>query len=112
MCDALREVLLLSGFLVTCAGNGLVANALAVAEAYDILLSDIRLPGMDGITLARRLLKRPCPPQIILLTSYPEWKVYEEAADVGVAAILCKPVNLHQLVRIVDAIARRPRPAA
>lgn len=112
MRDALREFLLLSGFLVSAVGDGQEADVLATRQDFDVLLCDIRLPGLDGISLARRVRMRSRPPHVILLTAYPEWKVYDEATGVGVAAVITKPVNLQELAKMVESIARTPRTAA
>src|ERR1051326_7284670 len=93
MREALREILELSGFTVTTAKDG-TEGAAALADRYDVVLSDVRVPGQSGLALARSLRHRSDAPQVILITAYPEWKVYEEAAEAGAAAVEAKAVRL------------------
>ena len=112
MREAIREVLQMSGFIVHTAADGDEAALLALADAFDVLLSDIRLPGQSGIALARSLKGRAHPPKIILITAYPEWKVYEEATVAGAAAVISKPLDLFKLAGVVQEVARSGNPAA
>ena len=73
------------------AENGFVA--LAQNETYipDIVLLDIRMPGMDGIEAANILCKRDTPPAIIFTTAYDEYAL--DAFDANAIAYLLKPIR-------------------
>jgi DNA-binding response OmpR family regulator len=101
---AVREILLMNGLIVNTAADGLAASELASHEDYDVVVTDIRLPKMDGLELSRTLRTKLHPPQVILITAYPEWKVYQEAYAIRVSDILCKPLNLKALAaRVISA---------
>lgn len=105
----------LRGLLSDCAGDlpnlvvgeaatGAAAlNALAEAET-DVVLLDIRMPGMDGIEVARRLAEREHAPAVVFVTAYDGHAV--SAFEVQARDYLLKPVRLD---RLVEAL-RRVRP--
>lgn len=78
---------------------------------FDILLLDIQMPGMDGITLARRLRQRGGQLAIIFITAFSDHM--DQGYDVGALHYLLKPVNEQKLTRTLDraleALARRRR---
>jgi two-component system response regulator AtoC len=82
---------------VLAADNGAAALELLGEHPVEILLSDVRMPGMDGITLLQRALAR-CPGLLcILLTAYGNVETAVEAMKLGAYDFLMKPVNLDHL---------------
>lgn len=79
-------------------------EALAVFEAHqpEIVISDIRMAGMDGLALSRELLRRRRETRIILLSAYSEFAYAREALHLGVFAYELKPVKVGELVRRVE----------
>ena len=61
----------------------------------DVVLADVRMPGMDGLQLARRLQAMDTPPALIFTTAYPEHAL--SAIEAGAAAYLLKPVRREKL---------------
>lgn len=106
---AIRDVLMMRGHLVNTAQNGVAAAAMAADDDYDVLITDIRLPGMSGIDLVQNIRRSSRPPQIIVITAYPEW--YKEAQVAGAGRILRKPLNLAMLANIVEESAAGRKPA-
>jgi len=76
------------------------AQVLIESVAYDLVLLDIRMPGMGGLELARSLTDRPCGPAVIFTTAYPDHAV--EAFDLQAADYLVKPFDAPRLRRAVD----------
>ena len=106
MREALRQILELSGFHVRTAADGTEGGTLASSDVYDVILSDVRLPGQSGIALARSLRGQADPPRIVLLTAYPEWKVFAEAEAAGACEVITKPVDLFKLATLIHELAR------
>jgi len=71
------------------------------AEEFDAVLLDIRMPGLDGMELARVLERFSCPPAVIFVTAHETHAL--EAFEVGAAGYLLKPVDAARL----DAVLRR-----
>ena len=89
------------------AGDGEVAYSMIQKERPDILITDIRMPFMDGLTLSR-LVKAEFPnTEIILLTGYEDFEYAKEAIRIGVASYLSKPISGDNLLAEIDAVAKR-----
>ena len=99
MRGAIREILVMSGFHVDVAEDGEAALRLADRGDYDVLVTDLRLPKLSGIEVARRIRMRPRPPRMVLITAYPDW--YESARDDGESVIIRKPLSLRTLAQVV-----------
>ncbi len=91
------------------AANGVEALALLEREAVDLILTDIRMPVMDGVELARHVGRLPRPPAVIFTTAYDEYAV--RAFELAAVDYLLKPVRAARLAEAV-AKARRVRPPA
>jgi DNA-binding NtrC family response regulator len=93
---------------VVLAENGLQALEILDQRAVDIVLSDVRMPGMDGMTLLRRVLARSPQPLFILLTAYGSIENAVEATKLGAYDFLTKPVNLpHLELKLKQALRSR-----
>jgi len=86
--------------------TGEEAVDLIVETSPDLAIMDIRMPGMDGISAARRIMEiHPVP--IIMLTAYSERELVKAATDAGAFAYLIKPVSEQDLMPAIDmAISR------
>lgn len=84
-------------YTVHLAENAKSALELLEAHPVDAVLTDLRMPGMDGLTLVRRVLARDPQPVCILLTAYGSVETAVEAMKNGAYDFLTKPVNLDRL---------------
>jgi two-component system response regulator AlgR len=89
------------------AENGLVALEQTEQHAPDIVLLDIRMPGMDGIETANRLAQIDTPPAIIFITAYDEYAL--AAFDSQAVAYLLKPVRKEKLNKALQSAQRLNR---
>ena len=90
-------------YAVAEAENGQRALEWLETHSADVVLSDLRMPGMDGLTLLSRLLGRDPKPVLILLTAYGNIETAVEAMKRGAYDFLAKPVDLDRL----DLLLRR-----
>ena len=86
--------------IVGTAMDGVTVVAMAEQLEPDIVLMDIRLPGMDGIEASAQIQER-CPTPVIVLTAYDDTALVEQAANAGVVAFLTKPPHLRELERAI-----------
>ncbi len=87
------------------AGDGRSALKLVDETRPDVMLLDIRMPGMDGLQVARALADKPLPPAIIFTTAFSEHAL--SAFDTSACAYLLKPIRKDKLATALQQ-ARRP----
>lgn len=87
----LSDLLSSGGFETETAEDGIEALNKAKAFKPSVIITDIRLPGMDGIELLKRLKDTDSPPEIILMTGYNEYDAAVDALKVGVFQYIKKP---------------------
>lgn len=94
-----RAMLENMGCAVAVADSGEQALDVLASQAFDILLLDLRMPGIDGLEVARRLRARPgqMPPPMLALTADVSDEIHQRCLQAGMAAVLTKPVPLHKL---------------
>lgn len=102
--------------VVAVAGDGDEAVALASEHRPDVVLMDLRMPGVDGSEATRRLLELHTETQVVILTSFSEREQIMRALDAGAIGYLLKDAEPEELIRGVRAAAagdrrsrRRPR---
>lgn len=87
--------------------DGLLGLAAAHAGAYDALLLDVMLPGLDGFELTKRLRREGTFTPIIFLTARSALDDRVEGLDIGGDAYLVKPFELPELFATLRAVVRR-----
>jgi AmiR/NasT family two-component response regulator len=103
----LKEMLLEAGHeVIGEAANGQEAVTLARNTHPDLLIMDIKMPEMDGITAAKIISEEKIAP-VLLLTAYSQKDIVEKANDSGVLAYLVKPIKEANLFPAIEiAISR------
>ena len=103
----LRELLERSGFEVCAeARDGEEAVELARSEQPDVAIMDVKMPKLDGIEAARRILdERPIP--IVMLTAYGQQELVARAVDAGVFGYLVKPFREQDLLPAIETARAR-----
>jgi two-component system, NtrC family, response regulator AtoC len=93
-------------YAIQLAENGEKALALLDEDSVDIVLSDVRMSGIDGLTLLQRAMARSSPPLFIMLTAYGNVETAVEAMKRGAYDFLMKPVNLDHLEILLQRALR------
>lgn len=102
LADGLRE----AGFEVIEASDGLQALALCRDKTLALALLDIRMPGLDGLELARRLRDETTVP-FLFLSAYDDEEFVQRAAEIGALGYLVKPLTVAAMLPTVrTALAR------
>lgn len=89
------------------AEDGLEGLELVEKHRPDIILSDIKMPEMDGLTLSARVKERFPETEIILLTGYDDFEFAQQALRIGVAEYLLKPVDFREMHSVVEKVCKR-----
>ena len=95
------------GFKVTVSHDGNEAYTLACAEAYDLIVLDIMLPGRDGLSILRGLRDRKNAVPVILVTARAEMNERIEGLNLGADDYIVKPFFVDELLARVQAVLRR-----
>ncbi len=104
--EAVAEFLTLSGVeVVGRARDGEEALERILERKPRIALVDVRMPGLGGIELARRLQRQAPDTAVLLYTGYGDQALLTEALDAGVAGFVLKEAPMDDLVRAVESVA-------
>ena len=100
----LKEILEEAGFVVVAeTGRGDEAVKLVDEHDPDLVILDIKMPGLDGVTASKMIGDRHDVP-ILLLTAFSQRDLIQDARDAGVAAYLVKPFRKAELIPAITAI--------
>jgi len=91
---------------VLAAENGSAAMQVLSSQNIDVLLSDVRMPGMDGITLMQRALANHPELTCIILTAYGDVDIAVEAMKQGATDFMTKPINLDKLELVLGRVLK------
>jgi DNA-binding response OmpR family regulator len=98
ICDVLAELLQDEGYDVSRAYDGLAALATAERHRPDLVLSDVMMPGLDGVSLVRRLHERGLRPSVILMSA-----VYDDV-DLPRVCFVPKPFDVDDLLGTIERL--------
>ena len=89
------------------ASDGELAYPMIQKTKPDILISDIKMPFMDGLELSR-LVKQELPDtKIILLSGYDEFDYAKEAIEIGITDYLLKPISGAELIKVIKGVGQK-----
>lgn len=87
------------------AKDGELALPMVQKEKPDILITDIRMPFMDGLELSRLVKKELPDTEIIILSGFEEFEYAREGIKIGVAEYLTKPISANDLLQAINRVA-------
>jgi len=99
--NAVEEFLKTEGWLVKTAADGLAAQSLLGTEAFDLVVSDIRMPGLTGYQLLEWILDQGPQIPVIFMTAHGDVQDAVEALKLGAADYLLKPFDFSELIQRV-----------
>lgn len=108
VCKSYERVLKNAGYEVEKAHDGRQALASVAARDFDVMLADLRMPGMDGLELVREVKATHPKMPVIVITGYPSQDTLQEAARLGVTDYLTKPVAPDVLTHATEAALSMP----
>jgi PAS domain S-box-containing protein len=115
--EVAKDILQSMGFVVTTAASGAQAlgeldRAAAMADRYDLVLLDWKMPEIDGLTLAQMIRARAGEraPVVLMVTAYDRDQIAAAARDAGVREVLTKPITPSSLFNaIMNVLGRDAR---
>ncbi len=97
------------GYKVTLANDGEAALNLLKGDPYDLVITDIKMPVMDGLQLLQEIRKTGSKTDVIMVTAYGEVETYLKAMSLGAAEYINKPIRIKELKRIVHKVVTEKR---
>lgn len=107
-CENLRDIFSDFGYEVDVAYNGPRALDLISKKHYDIALLDLKMPGMDGLELYRRIRQISAGTVAIVVTAYASGSTANSILEAGAWRIMSKPVDFEQLLGAVGEALNQP----
>ena len=107
LCEAVSQGLREEGFAVDVATDGDTGLWHATASDYDVVILDLMLPGMDGLTVLKRLRKSGRDTHVLILTAKDTTEDRVRGLDLGADDYLVKPFAFRELLARVRALVRR-----
>ncbi|MEN2748356.1 response regulator [Sphingomonas sp. T9W2] len=106
---AIRIALTGAGYTVTEAGDGVEGLTKATATKFDMIVTDLNMPNMDGLSMIRELRKQPAQAgvPIIFLTTESDPEMKNQAKAAGATGWLVKPFVPDQLVKVARKVLGR-----
>jgi excisionase family DNA binding protein len=109
--DLVAKTLTMADYDVDTAADGPSAlDRLRTAE-YDLLITDLKMPGMDGLSVIREARQRSAEMPIIIITGYSTEASAIEAINLGVSGYLTKPFRLPRVLAVAARALGEPTPA-
>ena len=110
--ESVAEYLEMRGYAIDHAADGVTGLHLAVTNHYDVIVADVMLPGLDGVSLCRRLredARRDTP--LLMLTARDTLEDKLVGLDAGADDYLVKPFEIRELEARIRTLLRRQRGA-
>jgi DNA-binding NtrC family response regulator len=107
-CRNLSDILTDLGYQVDMAHDGPSALEKVRHKRYDVALLDLKMPGMDGLTLYREIKKLRAGTVAIVVTAYASSSTATEALEAGAWQVLAKPIDFPKLLALVDEALDQP----
>lgn len=106
---AIRIALTGAGYAVTEAADGVEGLAKATATRFDLIVTDLNMPNMDGLQMIRALREQPAQAgvPIIFLTTESDDSMKAQAKAAGATGWLVKPFQPEQLIRVAKKVLAR-----
>jgi DNA-binding NtrC family response regulator len=107
--EILRTILTSEGYRVETAASGAEALQKSGRTRFDLVLTDLRMPGADGLSLVGQLTREDPPTLVILMTAYGSRDSAEQALKQGAFDYLTKPLEREELLQTIDRAFERMR---
>jgi two-component system OmpR family response regulator len=107
--ESIVKRLELRGIAVDGVGDGAAALEMLAHKPFDVVVLDIKMPGMDGIEALRQIRSRHPDVEVIVLTGHASQEFRRLGQDLGAFDYLIKPVRLDTVLERIRAACRRRR---
>jgi len=96
-------------YQVVAVWNGAEALAAMERQPFDVILLDLRMPGIDGMSVLRMIKQRWPETEVVIITGYPSLETVKEAVEAGACDYLAKPVGPDEVIHAANGAATRKK---
>ncbi|MGC1456376.1 MAG: response regulator [Nitrospirota bacterium] len=107
--DLFNTILTDEGYEVSLANGGEEALGLFKSNVFNLVITDIKMPVMDGLQLLQEIRKMGSKTDVIMVTAYGEVESYLKAMSLGAAEYINKPIRIKELKQIVHKVLTEQR---
>ena len=107
LAEALMSLLVSSGYAVDCVHDGEAARALVAAEQYDLMILDLNLPHLDGLSVLRAMRAGGNRAAVMILTARGTAEDRVRGLDLGADDYMAKPFDIREFEARVRSLLRR-----
>lgn len=100
------EVLRLDDYIVDIAENGKEGLKIAQERNYDVIVTDLRMPEMDGMTFIEKLRKFNPNVKVVVITAFGSFKSFKKMTSLGVIEYINKPVRAKDLKEAIQKVIK------
>lgn len=100
------KILKLSDYEIESANSGIKALLMVQESAYDVIIMDVKMPGMDGLETYQKMRELSPNSTVILMTAYSASDLAHEVVQGGVYDILQKPLNAKMVTNMIDKVSQ------
>ncbi len=102
MRNLLEKILVREGYAVKTAGNGVEALELLQHENFELIISDMKMPNMDGFELLKAVKQEYPNINVIIMTAYGDTYTVKDALLLGADEYITKPFKSHEISLVVE----------
>ena len=109
VCLGYQRLLSGDGFSVMTAPDGDTALKIMEMNSFDVVLLDLKMPGMDGLAVLKTIKDRWPTSEVVMITGYPSLETVKEAVQFGAYDYLAKPVVPEVVIRVTTGATMQKR---
>lgn len=103
LCKTMAMVLMRKGYTVVTARDGSEAIEKVDESSFDMIFMDIKMPLMDGVESLKRIKKTRPEAMVVMMTAYSVEELVQEALQEGAYGILYKPLDIEQVIALIES---------
>jgi DNA-binding NtrC family response regulator len=107
MADTLTDIFLANRYRVATAHSGEAALAMVRRDAYDLVLMDIQMPGLNGVQALTTMKAEGLAPRVIMMTAYTRDELVREAEKQSGFPVMPKPLDLERVLSLATRVTGR-----
>jgi len=106
MCETLSDIMEERGYRTVIALDGYEAVEKVREAAFDVILMDIKMPGMNGVETFKQIKRIHPETAVVMMTAYAVEDLIREALSEGVYGVLYKPLDMERMIGLIEGVKR------